>query len=79
MYYTHGHIHRVKYGLYELVCAARERKADLVLFGHTHKPLQEYEDGLYLLNPGSLHGAEGTYGIVDLTPAGIVTNIVKIR
>ncbi len=79
IYYTHGHIHRVKYGLYELDCAARERKADIVLFGHTHEPFQDYHDGLYFLNPGSLHGQQGTYGILDIIPAGIVTNIVKIR
>ncbi len=78
IYYTHGHIHRVKYGYYEIAAAARERKADIVLFGHTHTPLQEYEDGLYMLNPGSLSGYGATYGYVDITPAGIVTNIVSI-
>lgn len=52
----------------------RERQADLLLFGHTHQPLTDYEDGLYLMNPGSL-GYGGTYGYVDITPAGIVTNL----
>lgn len=78
IYYTHGHIHRVKYGYYEIMMAAREKKADIVLFGHTHIPLQEYEGGLYMLNPGSLSGYNATYGYVDITPAGIVTNIVHI-
>lgn len=78
IFFTHGHAYRVKYGYYEVTAAARERKADILLFGHTHTPLEEYEDGLYILNPGSLSGAEGTYGYVDITKAGIVTNIVHI-
>ena len=65
-------------GLYNVCCAAREKKADIVLFGHTHQALAEYDDGLYILNPGSLHGSMGTYGIIDITKAGIVTNIVRL-
>ena len=65
IFYTHGYTHNVKYGLYNMCCAAREKKADIVLFGHTHQALAEYDDGLYLLNPGSLHGSMGTYGIID--------------
>lgn len=75
IFMTHGHIYNVKYGLYTLDCAARERQVDIALFGHTHQPLTDYADGLYLLNPGSLRYS-GTYGIVDITPAGIMTNIV---
>ena len=78
IFYTHGHIYNVKYGLYQIVCAARERKADILLFGHTHHALTDYEDGLYIMNPGTLHGTEGTFGIVDITKAGVVTNILKI-
>ena len=62
-----------------LVCAARERKAQVALFGHTHHALEEYDDGLYLLNPGSLNSWEPSYGTVDITPQGIVTNVVKLR
>ena len=66
----------MKYGLYEALSAARRSKADVLLFGHTHVPLAEYRDGVYLLNPGSLNGSFGTYGTLDITSAGIVTNIV---
>ncbi|NLJ32140.1 MAG: metallophosphoesterase [Clostridiales bacterium] len=79
IFYTHGHIYNVKYGLGEIVAAARAHKADILLFGHTHEPLCEYEAGLYILNPGSLRGFGGTYGIVDITPAGIVTNVVNFN
>ncbi len=77
IFYTHGYTYNVKFGMYEAVSAARGQKADVLLFGHTHEPLTEYEDGLYIMNPGSLNGSGATYGILDITPAGIVTNIVK--
>ena len=70
----HGHTRHVKSSPMAAVYAAREYGADVLLFGHTHQPLTDYEDGLYLMNPGSL-GYGGTYGYVDITPAGIVTNL----
>ncbi len=75
---THGYSYNVKYGYGEAISAARSHEADILLFGHTHEAVCEYEDGLYIMNPGSLFGAQGTYGIIDITPAGIVTNIIKI-
>lgn len=78
IFYTHGYTYNVKYGMYEAVSAARRRKADVLLFGHTHEALTEYQDGLYIMNPGSLNGSRGTYGTLDITPAGIVSNIVRI-
>jgi len=78
IFYTHGYTYNVKYGLYESISAARAHKADVLLFGHTHNALTDYENGLYIMNPGSLHGSQGTYGILDITDAGIVTNILKI-
>lgn len=78
IFYTHGYTYNVKYGMYEIISAARSRKADILLFGHTHEALTEYRDGLYLMNPGSLCGSTGTYGILDITPAGIVTNILRV-
>lgn len=59
IFYTHGYTHNVKYGLYNVCCAAREKKADIVLFGHTHQALTEYDDGLYILNPGELTRQHG--------------------
>ncbi|HCC01548.1 MAG TPA: metallophosphoesterase [Ruminococcaceae bacterium] len=79
IFLTHGYAENVKFGLDEVICAAREQKADILLFGHTHEALTDYVDGLYIMNPGSLHGSMGTYGYVDITPAGIVTNIVHLR
>lgn len=78
LFITHGHLYGVKGGLYTLSCAASEEGADIVLFGHTHIPTEVYDDGLYMLNPGSLRGYEASYGYVDITPQGIVTNTVPV-
>ena len=76
IFYTHGHVYDVKYGTYDFEQVARENKANIALYGHTHVPETVYRDGLYIMNPGSLRGSYGTYGIIDITPQGIVTNII---
>jgi putative phosphoesterase len=79
IFVTHGHIYNAKLTIYNLVCAAREEKADILLFGHTHCAMTDYDDGLYIMNPGSCHGYGATYGFIDITDKGeIVTNIVKV-
>ena len=78
LFFTHGHMYSVKSGDYTIITEARSRKADIVLFGHTHKPREDYEDGLYIMNPGRLSGWEPTYGIIDVTEQGIVLNVMKL-
>jgi uncharacterized protein len=70
IYCTHGERERVKYGTAELKNIARNEKADIVLYGHTHTPRIDYDDGLHLFNPGSIK--DGDYGVLDITGAGIV-------
>lgn len=79
IFITHGHLYNAKGTLYPLMCAAREEKADILLFGHTHNAMTYYEDGLHMLNPGSCHGYMASYGFIDITEKGdIVTNTVTI-
>ena len=62
-----------------MIYTARDEKADILLFGHTHQAVTEYYDGLYLMNPGSCHGYGASYGFIDITDKGdIVTQIVKL-
>ena len=77
---THGHTFQVKWSLGPLLSAARSHRADVVLFGHTHAAMTGYEDGVYLLNPGTVGGvgAPPTLGIVDITPAGIVPSVIRL-
>ena len=75
IYFTHGDLWRVKYGLDEIWRAGREREANVVLYGHTHRAMAEYRDGTWLINPGSVRDSSYTpagYLALDIGPAGIV-------
>ncbi len=56
----HGHTLGVKSSLLRASLTARERGAKALLFGHTHAPLVDYHDGLWLINPGSIGSARPT-------------------
>lgn len=60
---AHGHKQNVKFGHLNFYMATREQGALLGLFGHTHEPLCEEHDGMWLLNPGSCKGYGATYGV----------------
>ena len=79
IFMTHGHRYNVKLGYESLANAAHFSGAQLALFGHTHEALETYDDGLYILNPGSCSGFRATCGLVDISPAGILTNILHIN
>ena len=77
--FTHGNAYGVKLGLDGIISLARDKNADLVLFGHTHMPLEKYlpdvNRGLYLFNPGSIGGRRpigASYGVVNITEQGIL-------
>lgn len=76
VYCTHGQNENVKYGYQMLEEKARAEGAKLVLFGHTHTPYTHYENGLYMMNPGSVR--ENSCGVVDITPNGILCFNKKI-
>lgn len=78
LFCAHGHTLNVNSGLEQAKAAARDCGAKVLLYGHTHKAMTDYEDGLYVMNPGALKGFRPSYGTLDLTPQGIVTNIIKL-
>ncbi len=51
---VHGHRFQVKGRLVELSAAAMKASAQLVVFGHTHQWLVAENNGLVILNPGSV-------------------------
>ena len=51
---THGHYYNVSAGLELLKNEAIARGANIVMFGHTHRPLIDYGKNVIALNPGSL-------------------------
>lgn len=65
---THGHLYGVKRTLSPLYELAAQRGVSLCLFGHTHQPHCERQDGIWYLNPGSISTQRGggSYGLVCL-------------
>jgi len=67
----HGKGYRVKSTLTKIDYLAREKGADIMIFGHSHLPLLKNMGDLFLLNPGSIgwpKGAGRTYAIVQINP-----------
>lgn len=72
---THGHYYYVSLGTERIRQEGMDRHADVVMFGHTHRPFLEKAEDMVLLNPGSLsyprqEGRCGTYMIMDLDQDG---------
>ena len=54
VFITHGHYYGVSLGEDRIKAEARGRGADIVMYGHTHRPSLEEEKDLVTLNPGSV-------------------------
>ncbi len=54
VFIVHGHRYRVDYRDDLIFYAGKERFADVVCFGHSHVPQNMTEEGMLLLNPGSV-------------------------
>ena len=75
---SHGHIWHVKSGYDRAIAAAHQCDAHILLFGHTHIPYcQQLEDGLWVMNPGSIRD-NGSYGIITLEGNRSVCQLKKI-
>lgn len=58
---THGHLYNVYYNMHSLLQAAKEEKANIVCFGHTHVPFLQTIDNILVINPGSAYYPRGDY------------------
>lgn len=72
---THGHGYRVSLGTQWLAAEGRARGVDMVMFGHTHRPYLAQEDGIIVLNPGSVsyprqEGRRPAYMILEIGEKG---------
>ncbi len=77
----HGHTHSVKSGIDAAAKYAAEKGADVLLFGHTHDPHEEYftfgEHRLCAFNPGSVgvRLSDGYhYGVLTLKDKRFLTS-----
>ena len=72
---THGHYYYVSTGIADIKKEAEARGFDIVMFGHTHRPLIDYGKNLIVLNPGSLsyprqEGRKPSYIIMEINKNG---------
>lgn len=81
IFMAHGHTYSVKSGIGGIIAQAKRQNCDIMLYGHTHIALEDYRDGMYILNPGSVGRGgfeKNSYGLIEITPAGILTNIIEL-
>lgn len=68
---VHGHNYYVSMGNENLKREAVERGADIVFYGHTHRPVIDMDDDVIAVNPGSLsyprqEGRRPSYALMEL-------------
>lgn len=68
---THGHSYYVSVGNEMIKQEAAARGADIVVYGHTHRPVIDMEDDVIAVNPGSLsyprqEGHKPSYIIMEI-------------
>ena len=72
---THGHYYYVNAGTGRIKMEAEAREIDIAMFGHTHRPLLEQDNGVVVLNPGSIsyprqEGKNPSYIVMELDETG---------
>lgn len=77
IFITHGHDYDVKNTLSQLKRKGIDINADLVIFGHTHKPMVDTDGVMTVVNPGS-SSYNGTYAVVKIENKKIRADIFNI-
>ena len=75
---THGHRYLVSQGIERVTEEAVARGADIVMFGHTHKPLVHIGNNVTAVSPGSLsyprqNGRQPSYLMITVDDTGNFT------
>lgn len=81
IFFTHGHTLGVKYGIEKLISVARAADCDIALYGHTHVSKILYENGMYVVNPGSCSEPRDgckSYAVIDIEKNGVMPIIIKL-
>ena len=63
IFMTHGHLYRVKFELDTLTKAALAAGANVILFGHTHRPYLQKYPHYTIMNPGT---PDQGYGVIEI-------------
>lgn len=75
VFISHGHYYYVSMGEDRIREEGKYRGADIVMYGHTHRPAYSEEDGVIVLNPGSIayprqEGRRGSYMVMEIDEEG---------
>lgn len=76
---THGDLMGVKLGKTTLYKEAKKLKADIALYGHTHRVACDCLDGIYIMNPGSVNDGRSTgqtYLILEIFPEKVSSQVI---
>jgi len=74
--FCHGHTYGVKHGYSMLLETAKREGVDICIFGHTHTPMIEKVDGIYLINPGAV--CNSSYAVIDIVDGKVNAYHAKI-
>lgn len=79
---AHGHNYMVSMDLEYIRSEGISRGADVVVFGHTHKPVAKVVGGVYMFNPGSLsyprqEGRRPSYIVLCIDSDGSINYEIK--
>ncbi len=79
---AHGHSYQVKFGTGRIRQEAKANNADIVLYGHTHVRECSYDNGIYIINPGSVgcprDGKPPCYAVIDISESGVMPNLIAL-
>lgn len=78
---THGHEYEVKNNIDLIKTIAKLKNADIVVFGHSHKNINFYDDDILFINPGSIHSPRdgGDKGFYKLNINNNNIDIIRIK
>lgn len=74
IFLTHGDRYGVYFGIDRLCYKGMEEEANIIIYGHTHKQSLDYENGIWILNPGSTslpRASAPGYAIMDIKDGDI--------
>lgn len=83
IFMTHGHRYNIRWDHMPLYYKGQEVGADIILYGHTHRPVNLREDGILIMNPGSPVLPRqleriGTMGLIEIKDGEIKSQIIAL-
>ena len=72
----------MKLNLNKLKDFAKKNKADIVLYGHTHKAQNEFIDNILYFNPGSTifpKDGRASFGVIEITKDSFNSKLIPLE